>query len=535
MAKKPPFNLEILQVDKRKLQGVPEIKVLDITDGATDNLHPEGLFSTEYFGRKGEDRRTEQFAYIDMKTRILHPIIYDAYSKLKGLYKGILEGTDYAVWNSKEKDFERSNELTGDTGYSFFIKHMDDIKFKRTGSAERDDHIQLIDRNRDRALTRFLLVLPAGLRDIEEDGSGRVKKDEINKKYARVLGVANLIGADGESSAQDATRKTLQNTVNDIYAYIKNLLDGKNGFMLSKWASRSIFNGTRNVIASKNTVRESLDSDNVSTTTHTGIGLFQLMKGTLPITKYALRQFMSSRFSTQEGNVIVVNKKTWRPESVTLSTDDIDQWTTSEGVEKTISRFKDPALRHRPVMLGDGYAFLVYQDDKGFRVFDDIEQLPDNFSRDNVRPISLAEVCYLCQYEKWYSFGGYVTRFPVTGTESTYPTKFYAHTTSKSKRLLEYDAQWELQQDKVAREFPVPGSSFMDALIPDTTRLAGLGADFDGDTCSADIVYTKNGLKEIDDLLNDMNTHIDPRGGFRASTSTDTIELVINNLTGDPL
>jgi len=292
-----------------------------------------------------------------------------------------------------------------------------------------------------------------------------------------VIGVANLIGKDGETSAQDATRKTLQNTLNDIYAYIKDLLDGKSGFMLSKWASRSIFNGTRNVIASKNAVRESLDADNLASVTDTGIGLFQIMKGTLPITKYALRTFMASRFSTQEGNVTVVNRMTWKPESVTLDTADIDAWTTSEGVEKLINRFKDAAVRHRPVMLGDHYAFLVYQDDKGFRVFDDIDDLPDEFSRDNVRPISLVEVCYLCQYQKWYEFGGYVTRFPVTGSESTYPTRFYTHTTTKTKRLLEYDARWQLQDTHVAREYPLPGMAFMDALVPDTTRLAGLGAD----------------------------------------------------------
>jgi len=48
-------------------------------------------------------------------------------------------------------------------------------------------------------------------------------------------------------------------------------------------------------------------------------------------------------------------------------------------------------------------------------------------------------------------------------------------------------------------------------------------------------VYTNNGLKEINDLLGNINTYVDPRGGFRASTSTDTIELVLNNLTGEPL
>lgn len=59
-------------------------------------------------------------------------------------------------------------------------------------------------------------------------------------------------------------------------------------------------------------------------------------------------------------------------------------------------------------------------------------------------------------------------------------------------------------------------------------------ATFDGDMCSADIVYSQNGRKEIDALLSDINTYLDPRGGFRASTSTDTVDLVLNNLTGDP-
>jgi len=49
------------------------------------------------------------------------------------------------------------------------------------------------------------------------------------------------------------------------------------------------------------------------------------------------------------------------------------------------------------------------------------------------------------------------------------------------------------------------------------------------------VVYSKNGIEEIDRLLNTMDTYLDPRGGFRASTSTDTVTLVLNNLTGDPV
>ena len=63
----PPFNIDLLVLEQKDLAGVPRIEVLDIFDGVSQNFHPKGLFSSEYFGRAGEEKRNRLFGYIDLK------------------------------------------------------------------------------------------------------------------------------------------------------------------------------------------------------------------------------------------------------------------------------------------------------------------------------------------------------------------------------------------------------------------------------------------------------------------------------------
>ena len=47
----------ILDLEDATLRGFGEVTRLDIMDGATTDFHPEGLFSTEIFGRPGSPER----------------------------------------------------------------------------------------------------------------------------------------------------------------------------------------------------------------------------------------------------------------------------------------------------------------------------------------------------------------------------------------------------------------------------------------------------------------------------------------------
>lgn len=56
---------------------------------------------------------------------------------------------------------------------------------------------------------------------------------------------------------------------------------------------------------------------------------------------------------------------------------------------------------------------------------------------------------------------------------------------------------------------------------------------FDGDTCSALIVYSSDAMEEIQKSLHSREAYTDPTGGLRTSAETDTIALVMRNMTGD--
>ena len=89
--KKMPVNLDFLMVTEQDKVRVGEVTEMQIFDN-TNNFHPQGLFSTTVFGNIGTEFRNRTFGYIDLKTEVLHPLIYFAVISLKAFYKQILAG-----------------------------------------------------------------------------------------------------------------------------------------------------------------------------------------------------------------------------------------------------------------------------------------------------------------------------------------------------------------------------------------------------------------------------------------------------------
>jgi hypothetical protein len=126
-------------------------------------------------------------------------------------------GKAYAKWNPELSDFEPASEVDGQTGFSFFIQHWKDIKFRHNRSGARSLRIKAIEKFRDVALTDKIIVIPAGLRDLHVDENGRTSEDEINSLYRRLLIVANTIApneVNNTSSMMDVPRASLQTTFN---------------------------------------------------------------------------------------------------------------------------------------------------------------------------------------------------------------------------------------------------------------------------------------------------------------------------------
>lgn len=402
----------------------------------------------------------------------------------------------------------------------------------------RDQNIKLLRKYAGIAMTSKVVVMPAGLRDVELNAHNRIQENEINTLYRKLLSVANTISdaaAKSDLKILDASRFSLQLAFKDIYEHIENLIEGKKKLIMYKWAARRPMHGTRNVITAMNTTTAYLGAPGSIDFNNTIVGLYQGMKGILPVARQMVRSgFLSKVFVDVHTPAILVNKKTLHKEPVQLKSQYFDRWMTDEGIEKVITSFSDLGIRDKPVEINGYYLGLIYKGpDMTFKIIQDIDEVPSPRSKEHVQPLTFCELLYLSGYWRWNDFPLFLTRYPVTGIGSVVPSRGYFKTTIKSESRQELDDNWQLMgETRIAREFPIPGP-YVNSAVPHSSRLAGLGADFDGDTASENQTYSDESIKELNDFLGRRAAYIGTNGRFISSTNTDTVALTLHNLTGD--
>ncbi len=532
-----PVYFKLMHLTPERLRVLKPVTVLDIYTNNTESFHPNGLFSIEIFGRVGSDDRDKRFSFIDLKTDIFHPLYYKELVRLKRLYGEIITGTTYAIFDNKEKDFVPANEITGKTGYSFFLENWKKVVFKDTGSQIRRERINFLTKYRDVATTQYILVLPAGLRDLEIGSDGRTQEGEVNAFYRKLIGISNSIITKGlrDQELLNTARCAAQGAFNNIYAYFNRLISGKHGFIMGLWAARNIEHGTRSVITGVSASNAALGNSSNIGTNSTVVGIFQLMKAIKPVVIHALLTgYISQVFVENSTLAHLVDKKTFKRSNIQLDSLTIDKWMTSPGLAKQIDYFEDRSLRAKPIIVKDHYLGLVYKDDKYFKLFGDIDELPDGFDKANVKPITYIELFYLSYFDKWNNTPGFVTRYPITGTGSIYPSIAYLKTTETTYDLEELGEDWQPTGRRAISYPNLINPTYVDSIGTAQSRIGGLGADFDGDTASFNAVYTKDAVKEINDYLNSPAAYLSSKDGLVNSPTIDPVKRVIKNMTGDP-
>jgi len=535
-----PFNVSILDLTAKKLEALRPVRSLDIFEGGGgSNFHDDGLFSVSIFGKVGDEKRSQRYSYIDIKIPIFHPVIYKALLQLKRLYGGIMAGTEYALWNDDLQDFERSDPVNGKTGYAYFMQYWKAIKFEETKSDARQQNILMLEKYKAQAMTDKIVVMPAGLRDVEINNDNRVEKDEINNFYLRLLGVANTISdvsARTNPEMLNNARYSLQSTFNELFEYIERMIEGKKKLLMGKWASRRIWNGTRNVITAMDTSTPYLGGNGAVRFNNTVLGLYQGLKSIMPVARYLVRNgFLSKVFTSVDAPARLVDKKTRKLVEVKLKPQYFDRYMTDEGIEKVITAFGEEDMRHKPLEIEGHYVGLIYKGPDGtFKIIQDIDDIPDTRSKLDVSPLTFCELLYLSCYKDLNKYPLFVTRYPITGVGSIYPSKMYVKTTIKSDVRRELSDAWEPMDDAhVAYSFPEKGGAFVNSLVPHSAKLDGLTADFDGDTASGNATYSDESIKEVDTYFQQKKAYVGTDGNFISSVAVATVELVLYNLTDD--
>ena len=476
-----PFNLDLLILSPENVKTLGQIKVLDIFD-TSKNFHNDGLFSTSIFGKQGDERRNRTFAYIKLNTDVMHPLVAKTVFKLKGLYKEIAEGSTYAIFDTKIKDFVKTDPTEGSTGYSFFLKHLKHIQFEERKSARRSDAISLMTKYRDRLTMQYLVTMPAGLRDYTVDQDGKPSEDEINVMYRKVLSLSNIMATSSNvlnPEYLDNTKYRLQLSLIEIYDYIVNILEGKGGLIQSKWASRKIYDSTRNVITSWVGESDELFGITSVKADQTVVGLHQYLRNIMPLASNLVREtYLTEVFPGPNTPAVMVNKKTLQKEMVKIDSSLYLDWMTYEGFEATVGRFAEEDQRHDYLETEDHYFALMYKGpDNTFKVIHDIRELPEGRDPKDVTPLTFAELLYCSTYRVAEELPSFITRYPIAGYGSIHPCFLYLKSTVKSEVRYELDETWNIIEDNPAKSFPKHGETFHNSLSPHKRSIARLSAD----------------------------------------------------------
>ena len=495
MIKRDPLNIALFDIDKCiKDENLLEVTSEFIRESSTNKYHPDGLFSERIFGDVATTRRLTQGGYIKLNCKVFHPIIYQNLHALKRFYTEIMSGVSYAVWDGDLGDFVRADEMEegADTGFTFFLKHFDHINFRKNTSIKRGDRVDVIEKFKKLRLIDKMYVAPAGLRDIKEEGS-RVEKDSVNALYASLLRNARSMtkGAD-TNPLFDSVHYTIQKRVNEIYDQISNLVRGKGGFFEGKYSHRAVARGTRNVITATDMEAESPDSPQYHKITETRVPLFQASKAAADHLVYWFKTlFYDQVINATSENIAVINPNNYKLEYVTLDVKTKDMLTTTEGIEKTIDRFRDPFNRFKPVQITIDkkpyYLFLCYDRGDKINIFRNLDEFKTQldaanipFDESKLKPLKFAEMLYIAAYAAYRGVHATTTRYPVTDEQSIFVSSTHLMTTAPARVVRFLQGPTEDPTDMILPEFPVEGAKFVDALMLHPTRLKSLCADFDG-------------------------------------------------------
>lgn len=139
--------------------------------------------------------------------------------------------------------FDKSNALDGETGYEFFMQHLDELVMPETNSPKRKELNELLKKHRKIYKLDKFIVLQAGYRDVEFK-EGMIDHDEINQIYREIISLANSLSSISSKlnlSAVNSTRNAIQKTVLKLYMYLGEITGhGKKKLIQGKWASRTV-------------------------------------------------------------------------------------------------------------------------------------------------------------------------------------------------------------------------------------------------------------------------------------------------------
>ncbi len=524
-----------LNAEKAQTANLPEITSQDWFEGQSLKPHPAGLFSSEIFGPIGMNDRYQRWGYINLKAEILHPHLYKDICSMNHFYESVISGKALATFDAATKSLIPAVTDKSGTGYDFFMKHLPKIVFEKTTSAERDEKIALLNKHIQSGdyTTSALLVLPAGMRDIDTEQE-HPTADEINDFYIKMLSISRTIDPLSykvDAAIYDTQSIALLKCFTQLYEYILNILSGKNGFMYGKLYSRHLQMGTRNV-ASAMPIRVTHADDESIGTQHTMVGMYQYLQGTSFRSIFEIKdKVINGRLDDYNVQSLVTNINTLKSERVSLTQSQFDRYTSKEGLLSLFNYYGHRPNRIKPAMVDAKHCIcLIYDDGKYIKLLNDIEELPQGFNKDFVRPINYTELFTYCLYHTANKTPCIPARYPIATEGSTFISMSHLLVTIESEKRILLGDDWQ-ESSIVYDRWPINGYDYFDGLSVHSTKLKQLAADFDGDTLNNNFLLSSEAYEEAVKVMKSKKYHFKPGGQEIWPPTFATEQFVMASLT----
>lgn len=472
----------------------------------------DGLLSNKIFGLT-KDERSGIFAYIDLKGIFIDPSCYKQLCKIDKNIKACVHQTDKFIINDHG---ELVSDEKGKNGIKFLKDNFAKIKFKKTNSIQRDLRIKYIEKNKSKMFITKYLVIPAYYRDVDTSSKGKSNVGAINKLYAKLISNAQAL-----TSTQDlgfdmtgAITGTIQETLVTIYNWFVGNNDdsiqepgtgisGKFGILRMANMSKTTDYSSRLVISSAN-LKVETTSNTMVNLDKSALPLSAAIANYKPYICFHVKRFFENELQngakypcmTSDGKVLYLTPKDPQIEF------------SDEVIETQMKRFLHGySNRLIPVELH------VEENDKVYRMTykgrsnkDNIIAPSDEFFNRN---LTWCDIFYMAAVEATRDKMIAITRFPIESQYSQVPSGIVVNSTIETIPVYVDNTYYpyypKISQSDIGKD---TSNMFVDVFIMSNLLLAGLGADFDGDTITVKSVYTNEANDELRDHINKKSNFI---------------------------
>lgn len=529
MSMKTAFLDSELFVKVNNLKEVTNPVILDRGSVPT----PDGLLSTEIFGITPKERK-ETYAYIDLQTYFLHPLVYETLKRQDRRIDSIIAGTKKYIIDKKGDIVEDPN---GDTGIDWLYKNWEKIKFKRNSSEIRSERIYMYESNSKKELfIRYFIVEPAYYRDInlQNAGSGKPALHEINvgsdqipngSSYSKLLRLVTTLKSSGSFIfALNNTKYQIQICIYDIYTYFKSRIEKKNGIIKRGIMGKSIDFGSRLVMSSSHMNTDNFE-DMLVDSTHCGLPLANCISNTIPFFQRWLVSFFRRELEASGSKYPILGKdgKVKYVEPKNPAAHFNDEYCSSL-INKFINSFSE---RFDPIEIPTVEDGIVYMSFKGRQVRAKEAMESGDMGGISDRYMTLTDLMYMAAVDIYKDKHVIITRYPVTSFQSLFPIKVRPLSTQKTCKMqigIDYYPFYPVIDPKCPKS--EVATQFIDILMIQNTYLQGLNGDYDGDVVSIRTVFSQEANLECARMAKEPTNFLSANGTNVRTTTNEGVQTL---------